>query len=1213
MRRSLPALLALTILASAPVLGGELAPGLAERLDRAGSAESLKVLVVLRDRPDLKATDRSLSRQRASRAVRHRRVISELRSAAARSQGPLLARLERMRSEGSVLGWSPHWIVNSVVVRATAAGVLELAARPDVERVEPDLPAVGFEPVSESPAAATGTGIGVTPGVRAVKADRVWYELGVTGRGTLVGSIDTGVDANHPALRDRWRGNSAPVGECWLDVAGTGYDIPFDTSSHGTHIMGTLTGQAPNDSIGVAPGAQWIASNATIQDASSEFDSDILITLEWLTDPDGDPETTDDVPDVVQNSWGVYPGLTGVNYPTCYSLWWDAMDACEAAGVVLVWSAGNEGPDPFSNRSPADRATTPGNAFSVGSVNLYDPLEISYFSSRGPSGCDSVSIKPEVVAPGHPIYSSVPGGGYYYRSGTSMAGPHAAGIVALMRSVDPDLEVATIKQILMDTAVDMGDAGEDNDYGHGLVDALAAVKAAMGPSGKVIGEITGHDTGEPVPDALITVGNQQVRSDSTGTYSIVLREGERDLTITGFGFTPASLSITIFPEAVIVMDAALTTGPRVQVHGFVYDPEGLPVSDAVVSALDTPVPAVTTGPDGVYSLMLPPGDVYRLQAVADGLSARVISVAVDADTVLDIHLPRSVENFETGGFSLFPWVQGGDAGWEITDIDPFEGSFCARSGSIANGQESSLSLALSFAEADTLSFRLRVSTENTFDVLRLNVDGQEAASWTGELPWSEERFALDAGGHTLSWIYVKDESGAGGGDTAWIDLIHFPELGDPPLPIASVAPASFEATLASDERTTLSLALENSGQAALSYSATVDITGPGAGDRPSPASSSNRGGPDGFGYFWIDSDAYLGPVYDWVEISSIGTPVTFPLSPPDELDDDISAPIPMGFTFPFYGNDWDQIRVCTNGFLSFSSSTANAQNVSIPNTSSPNDLIAPLWSDLRVGFWTGAEGPVYTWSDPENGRFIVQYRNAKHLDSGTLLDFEVLLESDGDILCQYSSIPIPPEDAFYTVGIENSTGTVGLETAFAEPYLHDELALLFTTNPPPAPWISVTGGGGSVDPLQTEELAIELDSGSLEAGVYLASVVLETNDPLRPEILVPVQLTVDPVTAAGGGEIPSFFALGTAVPNPFNPSTMIRYDLPAGGAAVTLRIYDAAGRMVRTLVDGYVAGGSRNAMWDGRDSTGRPAPSGVYLVRLTAPGVVRAGKIALVK
>jgi subtilisin family serine protease len=152
--------------------------------------------------------------------------------------------------------------------------------------------------------------------------------------------------------------------------------------------------------------------------------------------------------------------------------------------VVCIFSAGNEGPDPQTHRSPANICRNPTTNFSVGAIDATNygfPYPIADFSSRGPSDCDGRTKKPEVVAPGVDVYSSVPGGGYewYWWDGTSMAGPHVAGVVALMREADPDLEVDVIKQILINTAVDLGVPGEENTYGWGIIDAYQAVLTAM--------------------------------------------------------------------------------------------------------------------------------------------------------------------------------------------------------------------------------------------------------------------------------------------------------------------------------------------------------------------------------------------------------------------------------------------------------------------------------------------------------------------------------------------------------------------------------------------------------------------------------------------------------------------------------------------------------------------------------------------------------------
>ncbi len=445
----------------------------------------ISALLVLDAQADIPALDRALKSQHATRRERHRRVVEALQSVTRESQEPLLRELEIRSAAGEVSRYAPYWISNVVAVRATRSAIESLASRPEVRSVEPGLRPESTDPVSRRLPEAIGggtRGIGVASGVRAVNAPRVWRELGINGAGALVANLDTGVDGHHPALQTGWRGNHGhPSSECWLDVLGTHTTYPNDDASgHGTHVMGTLAGlgAATQDTIGVAWGAEWIATNALRQTVGPAFDFDIIACFQWFADPDGDPATVDDVPDVVQNSWGVNEAL---GYDDCDSLWLPFIANCEAAGTVLTWSAGGDGPAPGSIRSPADLAATPYECFSVGTVDATGPdfpYPIAYFSSRGPSGCDvpdPLKIKPEVVAPGVDIYSSVPGAGYEVWSGSAMAGPHVAGVVALLRSADPDLEVDAIKEILMATARDEGPAGEDNAYGWGVIDAWAAL------------------------------------------------------------------------------------------------------------------------------------------------------------------------------------------------------------------------------------------------------------------------------------------------------------------------------------------------------------------------------------------------------------------------------------------------------------------------------------------------------------------------------------------------------------------------------------------------------------------------------------------------------------------------------------------------------------------------------------------------------------------
>jgi len=1178
-------------------------------------------MIFLRDQVALDVLAGELREAGADRASRHARVITELRDLAARTQGDLLDVLVAEQGRGRVLGYTPHWLVNGIVVVATPAALAALAGHPDVDVIEPDLVVELIAPVAEAdlPAAKAGRGIGITPGVVGVGARRVWDELGIRGEGALIGTLDTGVQGSHPALASRWRGLSTPWQHAWLDLVGGGTQFPTDFNSHGTHVTGTIAGLAADDTIGVAPAAEWIACNAIDQGANSGFDNDILAALAWFADPDGDPATVDDVPDVVQNSWGVNQNFSG--YFECDSRWWGAIDACEAAGVVLTWSAGNEGPSSQTLRSPADRATTLFNCFSVGSTIATPPYTISSFSSRGPAGPDcgpaENRVKPEIAAPGSEIYSAVPGG-YGYKSGTSMAGPHLAGVVALMRSANPDLEVDTIKQVLLETANDLGDPGEDNTYGHGFVDAYEAVLTVMDGVGYLEGTVVAADTGQPIAGALVDlVGSpRSATADAAGEFRLILQEGTHELEISAFGFAVGSAVVTILADETVYETFSLTRLPAATISGTVLDPDGLPAADAAVTAVGTPLPPAIADADGHYSLLLPVGETYTVRALLVGVGIAVAEVALTGDVVLDLQMePLVQDSFETGDFGTFPWAFGGDAPWVIDTAESYHGDHGARGGPIGHDQSTTLRIAFDVAVAGELSFFYSVSSEANYDYLEFWVDGTRLARWSGTVPWNEYTLALEPGSHVIAWTYDKDGSVSNGADTGWIDLVTFPLLAERPSVV--VSPASLGVTVAPDATASEVLTIANVGEAPLTYrlsaqdAATrqvppqrpvaaagkeVDVRGGGQ------APARGQGGPDTFGYRWLDSDEPGGPLYQWIEIAGTGTPL------PD-TDDWVFGPFPLGFTFNYYGVEYDEVRICTNGFLTLSSSTLAVYfNRPIPDTAAPDALIAPFWDDLNPA----AAGTIYHLADATFERFVVQWEGvARYGAPGDRQTFQVILTPDGGIRFQYSVLS---DTESCTVGIENADGTDGLEVLYnAGGYLHDELAILMTTGAA-IPWLAYSPGQGSVPGGESLDVAVDFDATGLEPGEYGCELVIATNDPAQSVVIVPVTMVVASTVGApdGAAATPPAFALHGAAPNPFNPATVLRFSLPVAGHAA-LQVYDVQGRLVRTLVDGHRAAGPGEVRWDGRDQAGRRVASGTYYARLRAAGQTSVRSLVMVK
>ncbi|HPE58284.1 MAG TPA: C25 family cysteine peptidase [Bacteroidales bacterium] len=133
-----------------------------------------------------------------------------------------------------------------------------------------------------------------------------------------------------------------------------------------------------------------------------------------------------------------------------------------------------------------------------------------------------------------------------------------------------------------------------------------------------------------------------------------------------------------------------------------------------------------------------------------------------------------VEDFETGDFTAYEWDFDGDADWTITNANPYEGTYAAKSGAISDQQESVLMISMDVSVDDEISFFYKVSSEASYDYLRFYIDNQMMGEWAGEAGWSEVSFAVTAGEHTFKWAYEKDQSVSNGSDCAWVDYITFP-------------------------------------------------------------------------------------------------------------------------------------------------------------------------------------------------------------------------------------------------------------------------------------------------------------------------------------------------------------------------------------------------------------------------------------------------------
>ncbi|MEL6864485.1 MAG: S8 family serine peptidase [Bacteroidota bacterium] len=443
----------------------KLSQHLIDMIDR-GAKDKFPVFIELSDQVDVLALDAEFYNRRASNQERTRIVIDALQTKAAATQPSVLQIIQRLDGidQASV---ESFWISNVITLETELSALAALSYMPEIQwigyqgNVEPD----AF--IDEGPAPMVSPN-GTEPGLRAIKAPEMW-KLGYTGYGRKGLVIDSGVDPTHPALHNQWWGNHVEEDQAWNDA---GNRIPQDCGDHGSHVCGTMMGldRMNNDTIGVAFNGNWMAAAIFSGGCGGGFNF-VINSFQWAINPDGNSSTTDDMPDVINNSWRWDEGNQ------CGGTFKQTFDAVEAAGIAIVFSAGNDGPDDMSITSPKNINTSLVNTFATGNLNGNNSnLIINNGSSRGPSICggdSSLLIKPEVSAPGTSVRSSVPGG-YDNFTGTSMAAPHAAGSVMLLKEAFPFLTGAEVKLALYFSARDLGAPGEDNFYGMGIIDVPAA-------------------------------------------------------------------------------------------------------------------------------------------------------------------------------------------------------------------------------------------------------------------------------------------------------------------------------------------------------------------------------------------------------------------------------------------------------------------------------------------------------------------------------------------------------------------------------------------------------------------------------------------------------------------------------------------------------------------------------------------------------------------
>jgi subtilisin family serine protease len=396
-------------------------------------------------------------------AGRAQAVIRALQAQAARTQAPLLADLKLAQARGEAGRVTSLWIINAVVVEASPALLSALALRPDVAQItlddnpsNPIVPAGSFA----SPALAAGP---PEPNLSVIGATDLWA-MGYRGQGVTVAILDSGVDGTQPDLAGRYRGGS----NSWYDPYGQ-FAVPTDSAGaytgHGTGVTGIVLGDGSGNatqsrSTGVAPAAQWIAAKI-FNSAGGAVISSVHQAFQWVLDPDGDPATPD-APQIVNNSWDfTNPGACDLEFQP-------DVTALRAAGISVVFAAGNTGPGANTSVSPANNL----GVISAGAVD--NTGAIASFSALGPNACDATRLFPSLVAPGVSLMTTGLGGTYVPENGTSFSAPHVSGGLALLLSLFHQFSPDQLEAALSAGSTDLGALGPDSTFGNGLLNLPAS-------------------------------------------------------------------------------------------------------------------------------------------------------------------------------------------------------------------------------------------------------------------------------------------------------------------------------------------------------------------------------------------------------------------------------------------------------------------------------------------------------------------------------------------------------------------------------------------------------------------------------------------------------------------------------------------------------------------------------------------------------------------
>ena len=761
---------------------GNITTQLSEKMSISSDEEFIRVNIAFNDNYDSQKMISETSNMEKQDKRDH--VTSTLKEFSARTQADLISQLNELESVSKVRKIKSIWLVNIVNCEITKSAIETLSLRSDILSIDYDeerniLLAPTIDKDSNESIHEMRDGREITWNVIKVNADDVWAQ-GYYGAGITVAVLDTGVNYNHTDLNDH----------LWThpDYPNHGYDFingdnnPMDDHGHGTHCAGTVAGDGTSGSqTGMAPEAS-IMCIKLLDSTGNGVESLCWEAIEFAVDNGADVLS---MSFGWQHSWG-----------TNRAAWRNAMDYAYAADIFSSVAAGNEGnqqssyPIPDNVRTPGDcpppwlhpDQTLTGGLSSVVCIGATDSNDnLAGFSSRGPVTWEFISgyndyahnpemglIRPDISAPGANIKSLAHYNNTGYEagwSGTSMATPCVAGVIALLLSKNYTLTPAQIDQTIEEN-VGVAQNPKNNNFGSGRIDALASINAVSAPNTPPNAAIN-PNPGDDALNISVNTNLSWMNGGGASTYEVY------------FGTDNPPTNIV---NGEVVSNSSYELTGELDFETIYY--WNINSINAFGNA-EGPIWSFTTGG---------PAD----------------------------------EDFETGDFSLYPWTFDGDQDWIVQTSQVYEGTYSAKSGSITHSQTTELEVVIDVEVAGQISFYTKISCEDdsndNWDYMAFYIDGVEQERWDGEVAWSYQSYDVAAGNRTFKWKYLKDGSVSTGSDCAWLDYITFP--GVPVLPPELVInPEEFIFDLVTNEIVTDELTIENIGAGVGEYTIELIYTG----------------------------------------------------------------------------------------------------------------------------------------------------------------------------------------------------------------------------------------------------------------------------------------------------------------------------------------------------------------------------------------------------